>query len=448
MTDRNLTRRDFLKVSVLTIGGAALASCIPQTATTESPAPTAAIPTDFKFSTWGDISFYKDGFDRMQKDYPQYANVKWIPMQTDSGVGERAKLLVDFAAKSWDTMPDICEIATEHIPELAQAGIFVDLTEKMAPYVKDFDPNVLFYAKWNDKIWAVPWMPASGMLWYRKDIWDIAGVKAEDIETWADYLTAGKKIRDFNFPDGKKHYIHDANTDGGPTWAVQMMLEQQCSNFIDPNTNKVIIGTDPAFRNVMEFWNSAYKDGILLSIPEWKTPWFDAFNEGLLSSYISANWMDQVIQSSFTDAKGKWSAMKLPAWTPGGNRAALQAGASSVVVINKPDVKMDLDWAFLQHSFMNPEVTGDLLAAHMLVPAFIPGFDNPYYSQPNPYYNGLELGKMDREIQEGAKCGFNYATSYAEVLNVIMVEVQAMWAGKSVDQAIQDAAKAANAAVK
>ena len=44
MVDKKLNRRDFLKVSALTLGGVALASCAPQAAPTQAPTAAAAQP--------------------------------------------------------------------------------------------------------------------------------------------------------------------------------------------------------------------------------------------------------------------------------------------------------------------------------------------------------------------------------------------------------------------
>jgi ABC-type glycerol-3-phosphate transport system substrate-binding protein len=77
----------------------------------------------------------------------------------------------------------------------------------------------------------------------------------------------------------------------------------------------------------------------------------------------------------------------------------------------------------------------------MLVPAYLPAFDHPYYSDPNPFYGGQELGALDKETQEEAVCAFNYTEHFGEATDLILVEMQEIWAGnKDVDTAIADAA--------
>lgn len=423
----------------------------PAEAPAEEPAvevPTA--PSRLMFSTWGDPTFFEDGFGRMQKDYPQYADVEWEFLPGgDSTEDLLAKLIVDFAAESWDTMPDVAEMSTSYIPQLADAGVLVDLTDLIAPFKDDISPAVLAGVTWKGRVWAVPWMPNTAMVWYNEEVFDMAGINADDIKTWNDYIEAGKVIRDFEFPDGVDRYITNADIGWGPGMMIQIMLQQQCSGFFDPETGELTIETDPAFRNAFKFWVKAYEEGILLAVEEWETSWFDALNEGIIASYPSANWMDQVIQLDLEGAEGKWRAMKLPAFEPGGSRAAFEGGSANVIVLNKPDLDIDLAWAFVEHSFLNPDVTGGLTADHMLVPAYLPALNHPYYTDPNEFYGGQVIGSLDLEIQKEATCAFPYTEHYAETLDLILVEIQEVWAGnKDVDQAIADAAEAIRFAIE
>ena len=416
----------------------------PPEAPTEVAKEPVEVPSKFTFSTWGDPTFFEAGFESMKEVHPEYADVEWEHLpggEDDSDL--MAKLIVDSAAESWETMPDVAEMSTSRIPQLAKAGLLVDLTDRVEPYRDDLSPAVLEGVTWDGKVWALPWMPNTAMVWYNKEVFDMAGVSADDIETWDDFIEVGKIVSEFDYPDGVKRYMANADIGWGPGMALQIMLQQQCSSFFDPETGELTIETDPAFRNAIEFWVRAYDEGILLEVEEWETPWFDALGEGIIATYPSANWMDQVLQFDVANSEGKWRAMKLPAFEAGGSQAAFESGSANVIVLNKPDANEDLAWTFLEHSYLNPDVTGDLTAEYMLVPAYLPAFDTPYYSEPNEYYGGQVVGVLDREIQTEATCAFNYTEHYGDALDLIMVEIQEIWAGnKDVDQAISDAAEA------
>lgn len=414
-----------------------------------APPEEVELPASFKFSTWGDPTFFEDGFNRMKEAYPQYADVAWEFLPGGDGTEDLlSKMIVDFAAGAWDTMPDAAEMNTSMIPQLAEAGLLVDWTAEIEPYKNDISPAILEGVSWNGKVWAIPWMPNSGMIWYNKEVFDEAGINVDDIKTWDDYFEAGKVIRETEFADGVERYITSGDVGWGPGMPLQLMLQQECSGFFDPDTGELTIDTDPAFRKAFELWANAMADDVIMPIAEWETAWYDGLNEGFIASYPSANWMDQVIQQELENQEGKWRAMKLPLVTSSGNQAAFEGGSANVIVLNKPGLNKDLAWAFLQNSYLNKDVTGDLLSTHKLVPAYIPALEHPYYTEPNPFYGGQEVGKLDKEIQQAASCKFPYTEHYAEALDLILVEMQEVWAGnKNVDQAIEDAAAAIREAI-
>ena len=83
------------------------------------------------------------------------------------------------------------------------------------------------------------------------------------------------------------------------------------------------------------------------------------------------------------------------------------------------------------------------MSDHQLIPAYLPAFAHPYYSEPNAFYGGQVLGVLDREIQQEAACAFDYTEYHDEAIGLIAAEVREMLAGnKGVDQAIADAAEA------
>jgi ABC-type glycerol-3-phosphate transport system substrate-binding protein len=403
---------------------------MPQPTETPSPTLTIALSTP---------ALFQDAFERMKTAYPVYAESVLESVPIDGNPAARLQAVLAAG------MPlDVAELDNRDIFQLIESGIFVDLTECIEPHRDSISPALLEGVTWNGGVWAVPYRPYTGMLWYNRAVFDEAGIDAETIETWDDFLAVGRTIRDFEFVDGLEHSVHSADADRVAGIQFPLMLQQQCSSFFDPGTGEVTIDTDPHFRTVMQWWDTAYKEGILLETMG--NPWESASRE--IAAYISGNWMDGIIRS-LEGAQGQWRAMKLPAWEPGASRAAFGAygGCSAnVVVLNGPQADGDLAWAFVEHSFLNLEVTGDLMAAHRLIPAYLPAFDHPYYNTPDEFYGGQVLGLLDKEIQQEATCGFHYTEYYEPAVDLISVEVGEMWAGiQDVDQAIADAAAAIRA---
>lgn len=449
-----LSRRDFLRMSAIAGAGAIVVACQPTPE--ETPAPAATEPTapeatepaapppekktgKFMFSTWGDYRFFEDGFKRMQEAYPEYGDITFENSQTETNEQLLQRLMTDMAAGSWDTMPDVCEMSTWAVPALQEAKVTVDLTDQLAPFAEDISPAVMEMLTHKGRQFAVPWMPNSAMVWYRKDVFDMAGVSEDDIETWDDFIAVGKKVTEFEYPDGVDRYMVSVPA----TWAnmreIQVMLSQQGGGLFDPDTGETIIDTDANFKRAFERWTSVATEEIALRIDTWDAPWYQALSDGIIACFYSANWMDQIFQLEMPETEGKWRAMKIPAFESGGPRGGFWGGSANVVGISKPEQDSDLVWKYMESSFLS-DTTGALTADWLLVPAYLPAFEHPYYKEPNEFHGGLLLGQLDKEVQEEANA-FRFTKDYPEADALVGEQLQEAWAGeKSVDEAIADAA--------
>jgi ABC-type glycerol-3-phosphate transport system substrate-binding protein len=412
-----------------------------------SKSSTPPVPAEFKFSTWGEPGIFKDGFTQMKEAFPQYKNVDFVNSPVDDDVTLLQRLMGDWTAQSWDTMPDVVEMTAWAIPQLADAEVLVDLTELVEPFKDNIAPAVLAGVTRNGRIYGLPWTPNTGMIWYRQDVFDMAGVNADDIETWDDYIQAGKTITNFDYPDGVHRYMHSVGaSELDVAMPLQLMLGEQGAGLFDPNTGEVTIDSDPAFKRAVETLVRFKQEGILLPINEWAAPWYAALNDGTLASYISANWMEQIIELDLADSQAEWRAMPLPAFEPGGTRGAFEGCCSTLVVLNKPDVNVDLAWAFMSHSFLNDQVTADLMSKWVLTPAYLPALEQQAAASPSaggqPPFGGQDVATLDLSIQKEAKA-FPYTPAYNEAMDLITAQLEAAMNGdKTVDQAISDAADA------
>jgi len=363
-----------------------------------------AVPATFTFSTWGDFRFYKEAFMRLQKAYPHYASVQFKNQEaTAQGATAGAdvltqRLLAGYLAKAWGTMPDVCELNSYALGQLADAGLLVDMTAWIKPYTKDLAPAVVQSVSYKGRIFACPWRANTAQLYYRTDLWSEAGVKAENIKTWDDYIAAGRAIKAHRYADGKQRYI--MNQDATPGFNLDF-LTQQGGQIFDTTTGKLLIDSDPRFRRAFETQVALYKAGIGGPIASWTPAWFQGFKDGTLTSIISEVWMDAILQQNAPETSGKWRVMPLPAVTPGGSRYAINSSAI-VVAINKPGLSVELVKRYIQHSFLDKATLTSLSNLWHFPPAYLPASSDKasLYNQPSTFYGGQVLATVDREIQQ------------------------------------------------
>ena len=77
----------------------------------------------------------------------------------------------------------------------AKAGFLKDVTAEVAPWEGTLSQTANDAFKVDGKIVGVPFEVGEVVFYYNKKLFDKAGVKAEDIKTWDDFLGAVKKIK-------------------------------------------------------------------------------------------------------------------------------------------------------------------------------------------------------------------------------------------------------------
>lgn len=434
--DRILSRRSVLG-GLLSTGALATMSACSGTSG-ESGLPGAGkkggVPERFNFSTWGDYRFYQDGFAAMQKAVPKYKSTKFHNQQATDSTTLAARLLSSYVAKSYATMPDVCELSWSDIPRLSKAGVLVDLTDKLAPYKDQVSKAAMDAVSYQGKIMGCPWRPNTILMWYRDDIWKEAGVDAASIKIWDDFVAAGKQIKSHRFPDGRKRYIIGVE----PTASFNNFLYvQQGANLFDATTGKLTnFAHDPRFRAAFALQVQWAQIGV--QIGSYTPSWFKALDDGILSCVVTGSWMDQMLQDNVTKSAGKWKVAALPAFSAGDTGQALD-GAAAVGAIKKPDATIDLDWNFMQKSFYDKVISPPLYDKWHLNPCYKPAAQKVKYHQPSSYYGGQNVGALDDAVQKAAHAPVG-SPDYSLLMDIISAQLGSAAAGKkSVDKAISTA---------
>ncbi len=438
-----MKRQEFLGRAAALGAGVALSSSVPVSAIAAGRSQEAVPPT-FAFSTWGDYRFYQDGFQRMQKVVPKYASVQFHNQQVTGAPIMAQRLLAGYVAQAWGTMPDVAEVLWQDIARLAAAGLLVDLTDRFKPYAHQVAPAVLDVATYNGHVVACPWRPNTMAVYYRHDVWSEAGINADRIKTWSDFIAAGKQVTQHKYADGKKRYM--MNVDASPGFSLEM-LTQQGGVLFDRRTRKLVaFEKDPQFQRAFATQVAMARSGIAIQMTSFTPPWYQALKDGVVSSVIQGNWMDQVLEEQAPETAGKWRVMEFPSVTPGGGRHAL-AGAAVVVAINKPGLDKDLVWAFMQHSFYDAKISPSLYNRWFLEPCYLPAENSPafVYNRPSHFYGGENPGALDQKIQHNAYAPVG-SPNFDLVMQYINTEFAKAIAGQeSVDAAIRAAAAKAHA---
>lgn len=120
------------------------------------------------------------------------------------------------SATAGGTPPDVASMDLVLVPYYAQAGVLLDLSDRVAQldYWDDFDNAHLGTTEWEGKTIAVPFSAEASVLYYNKDLFSKAGLDPEaPPTTWAGIEAAAEKITALG--DGNYGFYMSGNATGG-----------------------------------------------------------------------------------------------------------------------------------------------------------------------------------------------------------------------------------------
>ena len=132
-------------------------------------------------------------WDKVAQDYN--ASHKGVNVQFKYLENEAYKAKLPTMLQS-DSRPDLFySWAGGVMQEQDKAGFLKDITSDVAALDQTLSPTAVDAFKVNGKTVGVPFEVGEVVFYYNKKLFEKAGVKAEDIKTWDDFLGAVKKLK-------------------------------------------------------------------------------------------------------------------------------------------------------------------------------------------------------------------------------------------------------------
>ena len=252
--NKNLSRRDFLKLSAGAAGVGILAACAAPAQPTPAPAAPApaAKATDAPKAAPPATGDYKGKFVVVSVATDQRGEGKLGKMFEQANPGVQithvtfpSDKFVELytAAQNAKEQVDILELNGQDLRRYATSGALVDLSN-IVTYKDRFRPVGLRTYTINGKLWALPWGGIGGFnIYYNKSILDKKGLTYP--KTYPELVDIGKKLK----PDGIAAYTHAGkNIYLWPVWFFTTYA-QTSGNQSNEKTLKTLRGelkfTDP-----------------------------------------------------------------------------------------------------------------------------------------------------------------------------------------------------------
>ncbi|RIH90345.1 Lactose-binding protein [Calidithermus terrae] len=311
---------------------------------------------------------------------------------------------------------------------------FTDLNT-LAPSANAFKGNFPAF-KWTElqvgnKTYAMPWDSGPVMMFYRRDLYQKAGVNPASIETWDDYIAAGKKIV---AATGARVGVIANGTDD--EWF--RMLANQNGCFYFSNDAKSVTVNKPGCVTALETVKKLIDAGVVMQ-GGWNEQ-IQAFKAGKVATSMFGGWYEGTIRSNAPELEGKWGVFRMPAAKKGGVRAANLGG--SALALPASSKNKAAAWAFIRHALATTEGQVTMLKEYGLVPSYLPALKDPYVNAASKYWGGQTVWKTILDTLGDVPQA--RGTQYFQEARQIVVKAQADYVAgrvKSAKEALDNAAK-------
>ncbi len=341
----------------------------------------------------------------------KYPNIK-VTVQ-EFGTQPYEKYGVVFA--SGEGMPDISPMENDFVHTYAEnyPQVFLDMTD-LAPdnWESTMDPSKIptSYDS-EDRLVAIPWDSGPVVMYYRADMFEKAGIDPESIETYEDYIAAGKKLQE-KLPGTKMLGFQFTQEDN----ILRCMLPQNGTYYLN-NDGEVTINSDEALEAVITL-KRMIDEGIVMDTLNWDGL-IRANKSDQIATTITGGWWGGTLKDQMPELAGKFKVMRMPAFKKGGVRASTLGGSCFMITATEP-IKKAASWAFLETAAFSEEAHLVMYNEFGLFPSYLPVYKTEEFLQTDPYFGNQDYNKFLGEVTKDILPVVYNSDDYAEIRNIVI----------------------------
>jgi arabinosaccharide transport system substrate-binding protein len=328
--------------------------------------------------------FYKNAVDEWNKKNPD----RQIELKPTVYAFEEMHNKLLLSVQSGVGAPDISDVDWSYFANFMKGDkpAFLQLDDIVNP-VKDkmIQSRLNIYTK-NNHYYGLPTLVGATVMYYNKEILDKAGVNADDIKTWNDFVEAGKKVR---AATGKPITTFEAQE----VWQFMAMALQQDSGVFDKD-GKVILDNAANVKALSAISDMIHKSKVADIAPgsgHHSDEYFAYMNKGESASVMMPMWYMGRFLEYMPNLKGKMIIRPMPAWDNGGKRSAGLGGTATVVTNQSKNQQLAKD--FIAFAKLTPEANINIWKTLGFEPPRSDVWDSPEMKANNKFtdYFGTDI---------------------------------------------------------
>jgi multiple sugar transport system substrate-binding protein len=384
---RILSRREFLRGAAVLTGSGLLAACVAQQApVSEAPAAQEAEPAQkveqagasaTKITLWGWPAADK-AYESFLADFKaEHPDIE-LDIQMMPYADEHNKLLASLAAGAG--APDVGMVEINQIDKFVVKGGLEDLSGE--PYNGGKYRQDMVEYKWRQatspdgRVVAFPWDIGPATYFYRRDLFEEAGLPADPEEvgqltkTWSGFLDVCQKLTD---PDKQRWAISTAADIVNTNFGHRNFFDEKWNVAIDKGLAVDLLKIAVEARNL----------GIDAKVANWSPEWQTMLGQGAIAIQYGGCWFGGFLKTWLkpedVDWAGKWGIFEVPD-DPGQN------WGGSFLAIPQQSQNKEPAWKFIEFALARADSQNKMFKAVDYFPAYIPAFEDPLYHEPDPFF--------------------------------------------------------------
>ncbi|WP_100405744.1 ABC transporter substrate-binding protein [Bacillus solitudinis] len=284
-------------------------------------------------------------------------------------------------------------------------------------------------ASYDGSFYAMPFDAGPTGLFYRTDIFEEAGVNAEDIETWDDFLVAGEQIKEAT---GIYAMPLDMYKDDP---LFRMMLNQEDVYYFDEEGN--IDFTNPKAINAMEMLKKFADADLVKDVDGWNGV-VSSTVDGSVATVPFGAWYYGTIIDQASETSGNWGVIPLPSFEEGGNRAANLGG--SAWMIPQASENTETAYEFLEFFTTSDELQLVAMEDHGLFPSLNTVYDSEVFTSGVEFFGGQPIWELFASQMEDVPTAY-YTDDYSLALDEAIKAQADVFLGAEPKKALEEAAE-------
>ncbi|MGW4896925.1 ABC transporter substrate-binding protein [Kitasatospora sp. NPDC004240] len=284
--------------------------------------------------------------------------------------------------------PDVFNVEYPQLPDFVSQGAVQDISKLVGADLKaKYLPQATELTTLGGKTWALPLDAAPQAFYYRKDLFEKAGITVP--RTWEEFRTAAQKLKAAQ-PDARiaTFFPDDPTTFEAMAWQNGAKLFTAAGDAWKADL------TGPETKKVAAYWQQLIDEDLVRVQPSFSQQWTASLQKGETAGYLGASWGGGVLKANLgttPDVNGKWAVAPVPSWD-GGPASGMLGGTTFAVSKDSKKAKAAVEfatWATTTPDGIKARIasgtSSSYPAANELVPVAKQAFNTDFYGGQDVY---------------------------------------------------------------